>query len=146
MKRNILYRAVCVYISMLLGLTACMDDEIRPWSDVPEGETVINAVVDFNTLTPALATRAVAGDAIKKINTLWVLAYDQNGELAHKFTGDELQNYKETMVRTDTLPKSAESGTPRATFSLKIPYGIYRMDAVATVNLADALYQEAIQT
>lgn len=149
MKRNVLYRAVCVYISMLLGLTACMDDEIRSANDIPEGETTINAVVNFNALTPALATRATAGDAIKNIETLWVLIYDQDGKFLKKYSKDDFLNYDDSKVvkhDMDSHSKIAESETQQVTFGLRIPYGIYRMYAVANVNLANACYQEAIQT
>ncbi|MDE5612012.1 MAG: hypothetical protein K2I90_08360 [Odoribacter sp.] len=143
MKRNVLYRAVCVYISILLGLTACVDDEIRPFDDVPEGETIIDARVNFKALTPALATRAVAGDAIKEIETLWVLAYDASGELKHIFTGDDLLN-KQTDYVNHSEENVAESKTPQVKFQLKIPYGVYRMYAVANVNLSQ--YEPEIKT
>ena len=142
MKRNVLYSAVCVYISMLLGLTACMDDEIRPFDDVPEGETIINAVMNFKALTPALATRATAGDAIKEIETLWVLAYDKDGKL-RTFTGDDLLNREDSYV-DHSGENIAESRTPQVKFQLKIPYGIYYMYAVANVDLSQ--YQEDIET
>lgn len=145
MKRNIFYRSVCAYLGMLLGFSACVDDEIHRSGDIPKGETVINAVVDFKAMSPALETRSAAGDALKTINSLWVLAYDLDGNLQHTYTGNELVGYQETEVE-HSGEHVAETKTPRATFQLKIPYGVYKIYAVANVNLDAPEYAEAIKT
>lgn len=81
MKRSFLYSLVCM---LLLGLTACVDDEIRPFDEIPEGETTVSATIEFNPLTPALETRAVAGDAIKSIESLCILVYGLDNKLISK--------------------------------------------------------------
>ena len=56
MKSNCLYSLVCV---LLLGVTACADEEIRPFDEIPEGETTVSATIEFNPLTPALYSKVV---------------------------------------------------------------------------------------
>lgn len=142
MKRNILYSFIGLF---LLGMAACQDDEIRPFDDeLPEGETVVSATVEFNPLTSALDTRSVAGDAIKNINTLVVLAYDTKGDLKFKFTQKDFINYSVSNVERDGH-NIAEKETPRASFQLKIPYGYYRLYAVANMGDLDE-YSDAIAT
>lgn len=130
-----------------------MDDEIRPFDDLPEGETTVKMAVDFNPLSDALTgsrTRAVAGDAIKSINSLCVLVYDVDGNFLDKQTPKfEVQNDTKRTSEDKGVEWSgkgiAENETPRATFDMKIPYGYYRIYAVA--NMGDmAAYEEEIKT
>lgn len=153
MKRSFLYSLVCM---LLLGVTACVDDEIRPWDDIPEGETTVSATVEFNPLMPALETRAAAGNAIKNIGSLCVLVYGLDGNLIEKFpikksdgSSEPGYAYKEgELPRKDPKPGRdtiAESSTPYAQFKLKLPYGRYHIYAVA--NMGDmASYEDKIQT
>lgn len=150
MKRSVLY---CFFYLLLLGVTACVNDEIRSFDDLPEGETTVSATVEFNPLTPALATRAVEGDAIKSIGSLCVLVYGMDGKLVNKHLikkndTEQVPDYTEgEMERKDEEGKDriAESKTPYARFHLKIPYGRYRIYAVANMgDLAD--YADEIET
>ncbi len=86
MKHSIYVVFLCM---LLIGMTACEDEEIRPFDDIPEGETTVNAVVEFKPLVPALTTRAAAGDAIKRIENLYVFVYGLDGNLVsrHKIKG-----------------------------------------------------------
>ncbi len=45
MKRSILY---VLWMGWLLGAVSCTDDEIRPFDDVPKGETTVRMAVEFN--------------------------------------------------------------------------------------------------
>lgn len=135
MKRNIYLTLAGL---LLLGLSACQDDEIRPFDEMPEGETTVNATIEFNPLTSALNTRSAAGDAIKKIESLVVLAYNPEGKLIQKYTKTDFLNYNESeVVREDENRNLAETATPRATFQLKIPYGYYHLYAVANMGTLD---------
>lgn len=139
MKRSCLYSIVCV---LLLSVTACVDEEIRPFDEIPEGEAIVDATVEFNPLTPALETRAAAGDAIKNIESLCVLVYGLDGKLMDKQVikngTTEISGYTEgEMPRKDPKPGRdtiAESKTPYARFSLKLPYGRYHIYAVANMG------------
>ena len=146
MKRSVLF---CFW--MLLCMTACVDDEIRSFDALPEGETTVNVTVEFQSLTPALATRAVAGDTIRKIRDLCVLVYGVDGKLIKnypiKWKDGKVSGYieGEQVRKGDTL---AESATPYARFNLKLPYGRYHIYAVANMGdlTSPAEVTEAIQT
>lgn len=143
MKRSCLYSIVCV---LLLSVTACVDEKIRPFDEIPEGETTVDATVEFNPLTPALETRAAAGDAIKNIESLCVLVYGLDGKL---ISMHEISDYTVgEMPRKDPKPGRdtiAESKTPYARFSLELPYGRYHIYAVA--NMGDmASYENEVKT
>lgn len=97
--------------------------------------------------------RAVAGDAIRNIESLCVLVYDMDGKLINKYpikksATEQVPDYTEgEMERKDEegQDRIAESKTPYARFSLKIPYGRYRMYAVANMgDLTD--YTDEIET
>lgn len=80
MKRNILYSLTGMLIFVL---AACTDDWFNNrYEQMPEGETDVNATVEFLPLRPALDVKTrTAGDAIKDINNLCVLLYDKEGTL-----------------------------------------------------------------
>ena len=147
MKRSVLF---CFWM-LLLCMTACVDDEIRSFDALPEGETTVNVTVEFQSLTPALATRAVAGDTIRKIRDLCVLVYGVDGKLIKnypiKWKDGKVSGYieGEQVRKGDTL---AESATPYARFNLKLPYGRYHIYAVANMGdlTSPAEVTEAIQT
>ena len=143
MKSNCLYGLICV---LLLGVTACADEEIRPFDEIPEGETTVSATVEFNPLTPALETRAVAGDAIKNIESLCVFVYGMDKKLVSKHVikngTTAVSGYTEGEMPRKDKPEGdiiAESKTPYARFNLKLPYGRYHIYAVA--NMGDLSVQ-----
>ena len=85
MKRNFLtYIFLCI---LLLGtVSSCKDDLLYGGGIIGEGESVISGTVKFKPLTPALnGTTRTAGDAIKSINSLCVLLYDEQGKLVKKY-------------------------------------------------------------
>ena len=138
MKSNCLYGLICV---LLLGVTACADEEIRPFDEIPEGETTVSATVEFNPLTPALETRAVAGDAIKNIESLCVFVYGMDKKLVSKHVikngTTAVSGYTEGEMPRKDKPEGdiiAESKTPYARFNLKLPYGRYHIYAVANMG------------
>lgn len=128
---------------MLFVLTACQEDELFPnIGPIPEGETTVQATISFQPFAEGLTTRT-AGDAIKAISNLCVFVYtpptDSNsgGELvsAHYFAASSLT--LTTPGRTDADAengKTAETATPRATFNLTLPYGVYCIYAVANMG------------
>lgn len=113
-------------------------------------------------------TGGTKGDAIKQINSLCVLLYGENKKLLDKYflmpkdaTGadgaDGVYEVKNNVPRAEGEHKDngytdadgkplppAEAETPRATFTLKIPYGKYHIYAVANMgNLSE--FEELIQ-
>lgn len=159
MKRFILlYAFFCV---LSLCVVSCTKDcSYEQAGEIGDGECTVSATVSFRPLKPALNgnTRA-AGDAIKSIESLCVLLYDEEGILLEKYplseggeNGYELsecdrtqETHPEMIDGTKRDLPSSESATPSAKFRLKIPYGRYYIYAVA--NMGDlAAYDEEIGT
>lgn len=155
MKRNFLtYILLCI---LFLGSAACQDDPLYNGGEIGEGESLVSATVKFKPLTPALnGNTRTAGDVIKSIGNLCVLLYNEKGELLKSYpltkgTGEgqyQLSEDKRPEDNPDSGLHPAEAQTPHADFKLKIPYGRYRIYAVA--NMEDLLtnddYSEAIKT
>lgn len=153
MKRKItIYTLLCM---LFISTVSCKDDLYIDDEKIGEGECVINGTVKFKPLIPTLNgnSRSV-GNAIKAINSLCVLLYDdEERKLVNKYLVDytvtnidrKSDNKTESISGENTTLPSAESETPRATFQLTIPYGKYYIYAVA--NMGDLSgYKEAIQT
>ena len=147
MKKTISY---FLFICGLLMVAApsCKDDLLyTDGGPIPEGESIVTAQVDFKPLVEGLADKSrSAGDTIKSINALCVLLYDVDGNLAEAHsltlvTGEpgegeyrvsDIERKKEDAV--DPNGNIAETETPRAKLSLKIPYGRYYIYAVANMG------------
>ncbi len=155
MKRNFLtYILLCI---LLLGSAACQDDPLYNGGEIGEGESLVSATVKFKPLTPALnGNTRTAGNVIKSINSLCVLLYNEKGELLKSYPltkGEGEGHYKLSEdKRPEDNPDSglhpAEAQTPHADFKLKIPYGRYRIYAVANMEdlLTNETYSKAIET
>lgn len=168
MKHNFsIYILLC---TLFLGSIACQDDLLYKGGEIGEGESLVSATVKFKPLTPALNgnTRA-AGDIIKSIKSLCVLMYNEEGRLLKayplKYAGEEVTTPSEGEYTLKNMDRSgdkktesiggenkelssAESQTPHADFKLTIPYGRYRIYAVANISdlLTNENYSNAIQT
>jgi hypothetical protein len=132
----------------MVAATSCKDDLLyTDGGPIPEGESIVTAQVDFKPLVEGLADKSrSAGDTIKSINALCVLLYDVDGNLAEAHsltlvTGEpgegeyrvsDIERKKEDAV--DPNGNIAETETPRAKLSLKIPYGRYYIYAVANMG------------
>lgn len=155
MKRNFLtYILLCI---LLLGSAACQDDPLYNGGETGEGESLVSATVKFKPLTPALnGNTRTAGDVIKSIGNLCVLLYNEKGELLKTYpltkgTGEgqyQLSEDKRPEDNPDSGLPPAEAQTLHANFKLKIPYGRYRIYAVANMEdlLTDEAYSDAIKT
>ncbi len=142
---------------MLLGSAACQDDPLYNGGEIGEGESLVSATVKFKPLTPALnGNTRTAGNVIKSIGNLCVLLYNEKGELLKSYpltegTGEghyKLSEDKRPEDNPDSGLHPAEAQTPHADFKLKIPYGRYRIYAVANMEdlLTNETYSKAIET
>lgn len=126
-------RNIFLIMGLLCAFTACVED-LYKINDIPEGESTVKVEIGFKDFTPAL-TRS-AGDAIKKINTLWVVIYHTDGTL---YRSERVTNFQpgdtESNERPDGKP-SSETTTGHASFNLTLPNGRYRIYAVANMDLS----------
>ena len=160
MKRNILYSLTGMLIFVL---AACTDDWFNNrYGQMPEGETDVNATVEFLPLRPALDVKTrTAGDAIKDINNLCVLLYDKEGTLTKVYyllpdgsasteSNDGSFKVKDEDRTSDDAEggPTAESRTQQASFRLSgVPYGNHYIYAVANMgNLMKTSHYPAIRT
>lgn len=118
-------------------LTGCADDfPERNFGPTGEGEVTIEAAVDFRPMAGALSR--AAGNSISEIDKIWVLLYNIDGNLVFSTQLDRTDVTISSENRTDsdtgTEFDRAEDKTERAKFKLTVPYGHYRMYAVANVG------------
>lgn len=141
MKRALFHIFTCVILA--LGMTACVDtpDEIDEL--IGEGASSLTLGVEFRPMASQL-TRT-AGDAIKHINSLCVVVYNEDGTLFNRYP---ISNFTTDEPTSPTNPNTdpanfAESSTCRATFTMNdpIPFGKYRFYVVANYMPTDAQVQ-----
>lgn len=141
--KNIL-KTLCILSSVLLSaaVTSCVDERLYVDPEIGEGEATLTASVVFSPVRDVLRGTRASGNALKHVNTLCVLFYDSEGNLAmkvpqEKLLGLQIENNNNAMA-PDTPGDGghqAESDTPKATFSIAgIPFGRYRIYAVANMG------------
>lgn len=163
MKHHIQYLIYALLSTLLtMAATSCEDDLNFGPNGFGEGEATVSAEVTFTPLVSALGSRAVSGgtpgNAIKNINQLWVVVFDSKGKLygtdqgygsgIYMIAKEDITESENSAMPDDALPNpkpdpatgqhQAEQKTVKASFKLPVslPYGNYRMYAVANVNLA----------
>lgn len=176
------YRLLGLFL-ILVSFVACKDDFLNDPYYIGEGESLINATINFYKLSGNLMTRTneedsqdittnggvtggTPGKAIGNIESLCVLIYDYQGKLLNTFshTGNgatdtkQLIGYEHTNPDKITSPsdaigseeEQAETTTDQVKFKIKMPFGKYRMYAVANMGdlsiSTDSKISEAIQT
>jgi len=140
-------------LAVLIGvgmMVSCVDEPIIQGSgDIPEGYAKVSAKVSFKPFGSALnGGSRTAGDAIKEIESLYVLFYDENQnlieELGFDATNEDGYDYVAEEERNDGQSGNdghlAEQKTPCAKFQKTIPYGKYYIFAVANFDLTDKDY------
>lgn len=162
MLRKLFY---LILSTVLIGnISSCADEEMISGKEnvvIPEGVATLRTTVEFKPLTEGLGKNSraggTAGDAMKSIEHLTVLVYedktDADSKLLYEFMlteGSAENQYTLTDIdRTDAdadiegdysaekKDTIAEKKTPRATFKLSLPFGKYKIYAVA--NMKDYL-------
>lgn len=151
------FRIISIFSILVLSISvfSCTDDLLYDPAEIGDGESAIIAEISFTPLVATLS-RSVqggeSGDAIRDMNSICVLVYKQNGELFNKYYFDSSQYTLQpnTDNPSDTPGSASSDGqhraeeeTVKATVKIKnLPYGYYRMYAVANVpasELSDAV-------
>ena len=136
---------------MLAGVTGCADDLLNPdmWGDIPEGETVVSASVQFHPFTESLADTRSAGDAIRDVENLCILVYT-TGETPSFVRSFYITKSEKQYDATFTEPErnefedAAEKRTARVNFNIPLPYGRYHILAVANMGDLTTTYPEEV--
>ena len=137
-----------IFFLTFVTLVGCQD-ELFEQEVFSEGKASMSATLDFKPLSSALTRTRTAGNALKDIDSLYVLLYDKDKNLLEKWKIDE---YDESDVpRDDTDAENhhkAEAETKQATFKLpkEIDFGRYYMYAVANIPNLLTTYSNNIQT
>ena len=140
MKKALL--KILFLLSSILLMTSCIYSEIEEPDEIPStSETSeLSMEVSFRPLGDVI-TRS-AGDAIKHVDRLWVLAYGKDGTLRTKvqvYDGNAVggeYSYSSSELSSSSITGAAESQYCHSTFKLALPLGEYRIYAVANYDLA----------
>ena len=156
MIRKELYRWLLLIGILFVGIS-CTDDEIFSTTEIGKGEALVQAKVSFKPFAQGLkGDSRTPGDAIKEIQNLCVLVYDEAGttlrgsyyyEPGQQASESQYEITEEERADADAdNGKKAEDKTQHAEFKLKLPYGVYRIYAVANMgNLATSdIYKDKI--
>lgn len=140
MKKKALY--ILFLLGFLASIVSCQDESIIDDNFDPslKGTSEVSFNLEFKPLTPALESRT-PGDAIKCINDLNIVIYkadNTNEPYEHLYLTAKDNGF--TINESDTDPSyngndlgngKAESTTCRASFKRTLPYGQYKIIAVA---------------
>ena len=146
MKSKFTYRMLLA--GLLISLASCIYDDLE-LNDGPigKGEGNVSFSVTFDALTASRlgkqsrSTQGIGGDAIRNINDLCILWYDLEGNLAGS---RYLERSQLTIDEIDRPASQTDAKTEQATFETRIPYGRYRMYAVANMGDLSASHAAAI--
>lgn len=140
---KITYRYIFIFIIILFTsmLASCVDDTLDYFDseNIPQGETEVTLHADFAPFAEGALTRAAApqGNVMSDISDICVIAYDKDGNLVEGFPREISDYVIEDTPRADSDASNgvaAEFSTKRASFSLTIPYGRYRIYAIANLG------------
>lgn len=129
-----------ILATTLALIYSCQDEPfLIENNDLGTGMVSPSAIVEFEPSGASLDTRATAGDAMKDIESLSVIMYNEDEELAYLFNTNDLiklnKNGSTNDLPTDYSGTPAESSTRRATFTLpQVHVGKYYIYAVANMG------------
>lgn len=137
-------------------LSSCEDKFDYSSQIIGEGESLVQATLEFKPSVTPLGGSRTAGNAISNINTLAIVIYDAQGNFVDLIDNVKTAEYKfKDLTPTTDKPSdyptgpngediSSDNATAKVQFEMKLPYGRYYMYAVA--NLGRALTEEEVQS
>ena len=124
-----LLRNMLTLLLLAAALNSCIFSEIR--EDEPVGEScVLDMSLTFKPMESVSPGTRTAGNAIRHIESLWFLAYNEDGSLYSK---TRIASY--TQVE-ESCNGYAESTCCHTSFKYSLPLGRYRCYAVANYDLS----------
>lgn len=137
-------------------LSSCEDKFDYSSQIIGEGESLVQATLEFKPSVTTLGGSRTVGNAISNINTLAIVIYNAQGELVDLIDNVKTTEYKfKDLTPTTQKPSdypngangediSSDNATAKVQFEMKLPYGRYYMYAVA--NLGKTLTPDEVQT
>lgn len=131
---------------MLFGFGSCMRDDLDTEAEpIGKGESRVSFAVTFQALSNLSLgkTRSLKGDQIAEIEDIFIAWYNEDGSLA----GSGYRTREQMKISNPEREGSpTEQTTQRAEFTYNIPYGRYRIYAVANMGdlAANTRYAEKI--
>jgi len=141
--RNIIYKLIPLLALVMMPLS-CVINEFEEDPMLAEGRSTVSFDVEFRTMVSVGTSTRTAGDAIKHIETLWVLVYKSDGSLYKKELVSEYDSYGNTEQNVSDIGLNAPEGSSgfaeekhcRSTFDMDLALGKYRIYAVANYDLS----------
>lgn len=137
----------------MLGALSCTKEDLPEYSPIGEGDSDVAMGITFRPLTGATlggSTRSEKGDSIGAIDNVFIAWYGTDRTLVgscylpkDKLRITTLDRPTQPDGTTPITPPTGETKTQHAEFDCKIPYGRYRIYAVA--NMGDMTNDDRIQ-
>lgn len=145
---NILY-TIILFIAGVFMPVSCVINELAEDPILAEGKSSVSFDVQFRPLVSVGAQTRTAGDAIKHIESLWVLVYKSDGSFYSKanvypygdtnpygYTNSEMSTSDIDLEEPEGSSGFAEAKYCHSTFKMDLPLGEYRIYAVANYDLS----------
>lgn len=133
--------SILIALAAALTVASCTDDRLWDDTEIGEGEAKVTASVSFKNFTPALDGSRAAGTALDGISNLYLFIFNSTDNSfvdRHFFTtgqgGGLHVNQSGNSDKPDGSTGVGESvSTAKATMQFPLPYGKYKIYAVANV-------------
>lgn len=135
---------------LAFAVSSCVFTELEEEMLITEGSGTVTMDVRFRPLDATGVGTKAEGDAIKHVESLWVVVYTKDGNLYSKtqvYPDTEKKfNYVNSELPVSDIgvappagstPAFAESKYCHSTFDMTLPIGVYRIYAVANYDLTN---------
>lgn len=134
---------------LAFAVSSCVFTELEEEMLIAEGSGTVTMDVRFRPLDATGVGTKAAGDAIKHVESLWVVVYSKDGNLYSKtqvYPDTENKfNYVNSEQSVDNIEVDAPAGSSgfaeskycHSTFDMTLPIGVYRIYAVANYDLTN---------
>lgn len=134
---------------LAFAVSSCVFTELEEEMLIAEGSGTVTMDVRFRPLDATGVGTKAAGDAIKHVESLWVVVYTKDGNLYSKtqvYPDTENKfNYVNSEQSVDNIEVDAPAGSSgfaeskycHSTFDMTLPIGVYRIYAVANYDLTN---------
>lgn len=127
-------KALLTSLTAAIAITSCSDDKFSLGPDPGEGQATLSAEILFRNYTPALSR--TPGTALNGIDNLFVIIFNGSGDFVdiRKFDRDNLNITSSSQTPPDGTGVEQPVTTDKASFSIDLPYGKYRIYGAANIR------------